>query len=128
MLAIVPPPPSRRQSSRTNKNQGNKNIPSQPSYRNQDEPQTRKEPESTNCECCFFNWVRRDPESAPERTLEHSLDSSSTWAVASHVSSLDLDGGTLVNDGLVELDTAECLEDPDHEIHLSFEGPCGVIL
>ncbi|CAI7644003.1 unnamed protein product [Penicillium pancosmium] len=107
---------------------GNQKIPSQPSYQNQDEPQTRKEPESTHCECCFFNWVKCDLESASERTLEHSLDSSSTWAVASHVSSLDLDGYTLLDDVLVELDTAEYLEDPDHEIHFSFKGPYGAIL
>ncbi|KAJ5980504.1 hypothetical protein N7481_007802 [Penicillium waksmanii] len=102
--------------------QGNENIPSQPSYQNQDEPQTRREPESTHCECCFFNWVKRDSELASERTrsanIEDSLDSSSTWAVAIHVSSLGLDGDTLVNDGLVELGTAEYLEDPGTDIHL----------
>ncbi|CAI7615969.1 unnamed protein product [Penicillium manginii] len=111
-------------------------IPFYPDELEEDEDAEETEPErgseSKHCECCFFNWVKCDPESVSERTLsrdlEDSLDSSSTWAAATHVTFLDLDGDTLVNDDVVERGMTEDLEDPEMENHLSFEGSYGIIL
>ncbi|KAJ5733059.1 hypothetical protein N7533_013506 [Penicillium manginii] len=85
-------------------------IPFYPDELEENEDSEETEPErgseSKHCECCFFNWAKCDPESVSERTLsrdlEDSLDSSSTWAAATHVTFLDLDGDTLVNDDVVE--------------------------
>lgn len=58
--------------------------------------ESRAELELKHRERCFFKSRMHDHDS------DDSPDSSSTWAVASYITSLDPDGDTLVNDGSVE--------------------------